>query len=116
MKDLLITMPKVETLKKFMTQAIMCNNQLFDRRQRKRWDWNNSYQNWGNTSTKTSSTSSSSVELMQIDTTKFKKLSQTKRERHIKLDLCLYCGNEEIKEKHCASNYPLNEKNKAYKT
>jgi hypothetical protein len=32
-KDLLITMPKVETLQEFITQAITCNNWLFERRQ-----------------------------------------------------------------------------------
>jgi hypothetical protein len=30
-KDLLITMPKVETLQEFITQAITCDNRLFER-------------------------------------------------------------------------------------
>jgi hypothetical protein len=31
-KDLLITMPKVETLQDLITQAIICDNRLFERR------------------------------------------------------------------------------------
>ena len=69
----------------------------------------------GNPSPKASGTSSSSSEPMQMDTTKFKKLSPAEKKRHIKLDLCLYCGNEEIKEKHRASDCLLNRKNKVYK-
>ena len=68
----------------------------------------------GNPSLKASGTSSG-AELMQIDATKFKKVSLTERERCMKLDLCLYCDNEEIKENHCASDCPLNWKSKAYK-
>ena len=103
-KDLLITMPRIETLEEFMTQAITCNNQLFERHQEKRLDWNNSYQSMCNPFSKASCILSSNTKSMQIDATKFKKLSPTKRERCIKLNLCLYCDNEEIKEKHYASD------------
>jgi hypothetical protein len=40
-KDLLITMLKVETLQEFITQAITCDNRLFERRQEKRFGWGN---------------------------------------------------------------------------
>jgi hypothetical protein len=40
-KDLLITMPKIETLQDFITQAITCDNRLFERHQEKRFGWRN---------------------------------------------------------------------------
>jgi hypothetical protein len=40
-KDLLITMPKVESLQEFISQAIACDNRLFERRQDKRFGWEN---------------------------------------------------------------------------
>jgi hypothetical protein len=40
-KDLLIIMPKLETMQEFITQAITCDNQLFERRQEKRFGWGN---------------------------------------------------------------------------
>ena len=65
MKDLLITMPRVETLEEFMIQAMTCDNRLFERRQEKRLDWDNSYQSISNPSLKALGSSSSSIEPMQ---------------------------------------------------
>ena len=52
-KDLLITMPKVEILQEFITQAITCNNRLFERHQEKQFSWRNT----NHTMISTSSTS-----------------------------------------------------------
>ena len=41
MKELLITMPKVQILQEFITQAITCNNRFFERRQKKQFGWRN---------------------------------------------------------------------------
>jgi hypothetical protein len=40
-KDLLITMPRFETLQEFIIQAITCDNRLFERCQEKRFGWEN---------------------------------------------------------------------------
>ena len=77
MKDLLITMPKVGTLQKFIAQAITCNKQLFERHQEKRFGWRNS----NHTMITTSSISEKNAlgsEHMQIDVAQYKPLSQGK--------------------------------------
>ena len=38
MKDLLLTMPQVNTLSEFITQAIVCDNRLFEKCQEKRFE------------------------------------------------------------------------------
>jgi hypothetical protein len=49
-KDLLITMTEVETLRKFFTQAITCDNRLFERCQEKQFGWVNVNHNMISTS------------------------------------------------------------------
>jgi hypothetical protein len=43
-KDLLLTMPNVDTLGEFITQAIVSNNRLFERRQERQSGWNSTPQ------------------------------------------------------------------------
>jgi hypothetical protein len=79
-KDLLITMPKVETLQEFITQAITCDNRLFERCQEKRFGWENA--NYTMISTfSTREKNASGPEPMQIDTARYKPLSQGKKDR-----------------------------------
>jgi hypothetical protein len=64
-------MPKVETLYEFITQAITCDNQLFERREEKRFGWGNT----NHTMISTSSTvekNTSGPEPMQIDAARYK--------------------------------------------
>ena len=49
-KGLLITMPKVESLQDFITQATICNNQFFERHQEKQFGWRNANHNMISTS------------------------------------------------------------------
>jgi hypothetical protein len=78
-KDLLITMPKVETLQEFITQAITCNNWLFERRQEKRFGWRNP----NHTMISTSSAVEKNIpgpEPMQIDAARYKSLLQREKD------------------------------------
>jgi hypothetical protein len=65
---------KVETLQEFITQAITCDNRLFERRQEKEFGWRNA----NHTMISTSSTSkkiASGSKPMQIDETRYKPLT-----------------------------------------
>jgi hypothetical protein len=75
----LITMPNFETLQEFITQAITCDNQLFERRQEKRFGWRNSNHNMISTSS-TAEKNTSRREPMQIDATRYKLLSQREKD------------------------------------
>jgi hypothetical protein len=74
-KNLLITMPKVETLQEFITQAITCDNRLFERRQEKRFGRENANHTIISTSSNTEK-NASGPEPMQIDEARYKPLSQ----------------------------------------
>jgi hypothetical protein len=65
-KDLLITMSKVESLQEFITQATICDNRLFERHQEKRFGWRNANHNMISTSL-VSENNTSGLEPMQID-------------------------------------------------
>lgn len=114
-KDLLLTMPRTENLEEFMSQAITCDNRLFERRQETKSTWSQSYQSANYSYTKPIKSSSSSAEPMQIDATHVRRLTQAEKDYRMKHDLCRYCGNEEIKEKHFARDCPLLPKNKIHK-
>jgi hypothetical protein len=58
-KDLLITMPKVETLQEFITQALTCDNRLFERHQQKKFGWRNANHTMISTSSVSEKNSSS---------------------------------------------------------
>jgi hypothetical protein len=91
-KNLLITMPKVDTLKELISQAITCDNRLFELRQERRSRWRNdgafiprpkSLENY-----------STRPQSMQIDAVRFKTLTPEVKERRMENGLCLYCGEE----------------------
>jgi hypothetical protein len=87
-KDLLITMPKVETLQEFITQAIICDNRLFERRQKKRFGWKNTNHTMITSTSSASEKNVSGSEPVQIDATRYKLLSQGEKDRHRKEGLC----------------------------
>jgi hypothetical protein len=90
--DLLITMPKVETLQEFITQAITYNNWFSKRCQEKRFGWGNANHNMISTSS-TSEKNASGLEPMQIDAAQYKPLSQGKNDRRCRKGLCNNCSN-----------------------
>jgi hypothetical protein len=99
-KDLLIIMPKFETLQEFIAQAITCNNWLFERRQEKRFGWENT----NHTMISTSSTSEKNAlgpEPIQIDAARYKPLSQGKNDRRGREGLRFYCGSSKHKLLEC---------------
>ena len=99
-KDLLLTMPKAESLEQFIAQAIACDNRLFERRQEQRLGWRGTSQVMTATP-KFSETSSSRPEPMQIDTVRFKPLTEQEKTRRRQEGLCLYCGEARHTAQHC---------------
>jgi hypothetical protein len=99
-KDLLITMPKVETLQEFITQAITCDNRLFERRQEKQFGWGNSNHTMISISSATKK-NASGPKPMQIDTAQYKPLSQGENDRRRREGLCFYCGSSKYKLLEC---------------
>jgi hypothetical protein len=90
MKDLLITMPKVETLEEFITQAITCDNRLFKRHQEKKIGW-------GNVSHSMISTSST----LEKNVSGPEPLLQDEKDKHCREGLCYYCGSSKYKLPEC---------------
>ena len=89
-KDLLLNIPDPRTLDEAISQAIKCDNRLFQRYQDRRSS-SFSRQIVHSAITKTQS-SSQGVEDMQIDATRFKPLTPEERKRRFEEKLCLYCG------------------------
>ena len=86
-KDLLLNFPDPCTLDEAISQAVKCDNRLFQRYQDRR---SSSFarQNVQPTTTK----AHQGVEDMQIDATRFKPLTLEERKRRFEENLCLYCG------------------------
>jgi hypothetical protein len=99
-KDLLIIMPKIETLQEFITQAITCDNRLFERRQEKRFGWRNSNHTMISTSS-AAEKNVSGLEPIQIDTTRHNPLSQGEKHQCCREGLCFYCGSSKHKLPEC---------------
>jgi hypothetical protein len=89
-KNLLITMPKVNTLEELISQAIICDNRLFELRQEKRSGWRND--GAFAAFSKGQENRSTGAEPMQIDAVRFKPLTTEERKRRFEQNLCLYCG------------------------
>jgi len=89
-KNLLITMPKVDTLEELISQAIICDNRLFELRQERRSGWKND----GVIAafSKGPENHPTGPEPMQIDAVRFKPLTTEERKRRFEQNLCLYCG------------------------
>lgn len=99
-KDLLLTMPDPVTLNEAISQAVRCDNRLFQRRQDKRFLPN--LQRHNNYSMATNSPDvPSEAEDMQIDAARFKPLTEEEKRRRRLEHLCLYCGKPNHKVDNC---------------
>jgi len=87
-KTLLLNLPKPTTLSEAITQAIDCDNQLFEQRQEQRLLFG-SYQADYTTPTRQTSSSTSTPEPMQIDTLRVRKLSK-KRKNDVARNTCVF--------------------------
>jgi len=93
-KTLLLNLPKPTTLSEAITQAIDCNNRLFEQRQERRLLFG-SYRADYTTPTRQTSSSTSTPEPMQINTSRVRKLTKEEKERRRKEHLCFYCGGKD---------------------
>jgi hypothetical protein len=101
-KTLLLNLPKPTTLSEAITQAIDCDNRLFEQRQERRLLFG-SYRTDYTAPTRQTSSSTSTLEPMQIDTSKVKKLIKEEKEQRHREQLCFYCGGKD----HNLNNCPL---------
>ncbi len=99
-QDLLLTLADPSSFSEAITQAIRCDNRLFERRQEKKVTSNAQLWNSRPTTlpsipqtTPVARTASFGPTSMQIDTTKFKSLIEAEKLRRRTNNLCLYCGN-----------------------
>jgi hypothetical protein len=102
-KGLLLNLPDPQTLDEAISQAIKCDNRLFQRRQDQR-SWSSSRQYLARpTPIITASASSSYLEAedMQIDAVRFKPLTLEEKRRRMEKGLCLYCGDAGHKAGNC---------------
>ena len=99
-KTLLLNLPKPTTLSEAITQAIECDNRLFEQRQERRLLFGSYRADYAAPSRQMTS-NTSTLEPMQIDTSKVKKLSEEEKERRRREHLCLYCGGKDHGWKNC---------------
>jgi hypothetical protein len=78
-KTLLLNLPKPTTLSEAITQAIDCDNRLFEQRQERRLLFG-SYRADYTAPTRQTSSSTSTPEPMQIDTSRVRKLTEEEKE------------------------------------
>jgi hypothetical protein len=108
-KDLLLTMPDVSTLPEAISQAVKCDNRLFKRRHNKKLGFQirvpSPYP------TIPSNTINSQHEPMQIDSLRFKPLTQEEKDRRRHEKLCLYCGEGHLARDCKNKNKLINLKN-----
>ena len=100
MKDLLLSLPDSRTLNEAISQAVNCDNRLFQRREdqcSKQHTIRHAL-----TMTVSSVNSHSETEDMQIDAVRVKILTPEYRIRRRKERLCLYCGEEGHKVESCS--------------
>jgi hypothetical protein len=99
-QDLLLTLANPSSFSEAITQAIRCDNRLFESRQEKKVTSNTQLWNSRPTTlplipqtTPVARPTSFGPALMQIDATKFKPLTEAEKLRRRTNNLCLYCGN-----------------------
>lgn len=110
-KDLLLTMPDPTNLNEAISQAVRCDNRLFQRRQDKRFlPTPRQHNNYSMAVTSPNSNVPSEVEDMQIDAARFKPLTEEEKRRRRMEHLCLYCGKPNHKIDNC-----LEKKRRSYK-
>ena len=103
MKDLLLSLPDPQTLNEAISQAVKCDNRLFQRCQDQR-SWISSKQRVGHPYSAASISTLDShpgVEDMQIDAVRYKYLTAEEKKRRFEEDLCLYCGEAGHKAGNC---------------
>jgi len=113
-KDLLLTLPDPQTLSEAISQAVRCDNRLFQRRQ-DQYSGTSSRQlttRYAPTISANSVRSNSEVEDMQIDSVRVKPLTLEEKKRRMEEGLCLYCGEEG----HRAGNCPKKQNRRTVKT
>jgi hypothetical protein len=92
-KDLLLTMPDANTLSLAMTQAIRCDNRLFERRRERRLEIPGRSELTRSAATGTSAFSSGPMASNPaIPGGKFQKLTEAEKQRRRTNNLCMYCG------------------------
>ncbi len=101
-KTLLLNLPKPTILSEAITQAIDCDNRLFEQRQERRLLFG-SYRADYTAPTRQTSSSTLTPEPMQIDTSRVRKLTEEEKERRRMEHLCFYCGGKD----HNLNNCPL---------
>ncbi len=101
-KTLLLNLPKPTILSEAITQAIDCDNRLFEQRQERRLFFG-SYRADYTAPTRQTSSSTSTPEPMQINTLRVRKLTEEEKERRHREHLCFYCGGKD----HNLNNCPL---------
>ena len=89
-RNLLITMPKVDTLEGLIPQAISCHNRLFELQQERRSNWRND--GAFTAFSKGPENHSTGPESIQIDVVRVKILTPEEKKRRMEEGLCLYCG------------------------
>ena len=99
-KDLLLSLPNPQTLNEAISQAMKCDNRLFQRRQDQRT--RQQTVRHGPTMAASSLNSRSEPEDMQIDAVRVKILTPEERKRRMEEGLCLYCGEEGHKVGSCS--------------
>ncbi len=99
-QDLLLTLVDLFSFSEVITQAIRCDNHLFERRQEKKVTSNAQLWNSRPTmlplvpqTTIVAQPASFGPASMQIDAAKFKPLTEAEKLRQWTNNLCLYCGN-----------------------
>ena len=99
-KDLLLNLPNPTSLSEAITQAVRCDNRLFEKRQERRLI-SGPYRADVVMPTKSSTTTTFVPEPMQIDASKIKKLTLEEKERQRREDLCMYCGGKGHRAHNC---------------
>jgi hypothetical protein len=99
-KDLLLSLPDPQTLNEAISQAVKCDNRLFQRRQDQRT--RQQTVRHGPTMAASSLNSRSEPEDMQIDAVRVKTLTPEERKRRMEEGLCLYCGEKGHKIGSCS--------------
>lgn len=96
-------MPDPRSLDEAISQAVKCDNRLFQRRRDKRsLIIPRPYTNYSAVSTSTKLSEHAEAEDMQIDALHFKPFSDQEKKRRRNLGLCLYCGKAGHKVDTCA--------------
>ena len=109
-KDLLLSLPDPQTLNEAISQAVKCDNRLFQRRQ----DQRTRHQTTRHGATMSASSLNSHLETedMQIDAARVRSLTPEEKKRRMEEGLCLYCGEEG----HKAGNCPKKQNRRIVKT